>query len=175
MAPRARQDSTTTTPVESAERAREIALRILGSAPRSAEQLREGLRKRNVVEPIIDEIIERYVEVGLLDDAQLAATVARTRHNERGASRRAIGAELRRKGFEQHDIDAALSQIDDDDEFERARELARKRWEKLAGLDHEVRVRRTVGMLGRKGYAPGVAFGVVKSLDNADSEETRSL
>lgn len=175
MVPRARQDSATTTPVESAERAREIALRILGSAPRSAEQLREGLRKRHVVEPVIEEIIARYVEVGLLNDPELAATVARTRHSERGASRRAIAEELRRKGFQAHDIDAALSQIDDDDEFARARELAMARWHKLAALDYEARVRRTVGMLGRKGYSPSVAFGVVKSLDSADSEDTRSL
>jgi len=173
MAPRARQDSATTTPVESAERAREMALRILSSSPRSAAQLREGLLKRHVVEPLIDEVIARYIEVGLLDDTELAATIARTRHKERGAARRAIDAELRRKGFEQPDIDAALAQIEDEDEFVRARELALKRWDKLAGLDHQVRVRRTVGMLGRKGYSPGVAFGVVKSLDNADSEVTR--
>lgn len=175
MAPRARQDSTTTTPVESSERAREMALRILGSAPRSAEQLREGLRKRLVVEPVIEEIIARYTEVGLLNDAELAATVARTRHNERGASRRAIGAELRRKGFEQPDIDAALAQIDDEDEYARAHELALARWNKLAGLEHQVKVRRTVGMLGRKGYPPSMAFGVVRSLDNADSEDTRTI
>lgn len=174
MEPSARQDSATTTPVESAERAREMALRILGNSPRSAEQLREGLRKRHVVEPVIEEIIDRYVEVGLLNDAELAATVARTRHRERGASRWAIGTELRRKGFEQPDIDAALAQIDDDDEYHRARELAIQRWRKLEGLDHQVRVRRTVGMLGRKGYSPGVAFEVVKSLSSADSEGTLS-
>lgn len=174
MTARPQPDSTTSTPVESGERARAMALRILGNSPRSAAQLREGLLKRHVVEPLIDEIIARYIEVGLLNDPELAAAIARTRHHERGASRRAIGMELRRKGFEQPDIDEALAQIDDDDEFSRARELALKRWKKLDGLEHEVRVRRTVGMLGRKGYSPSVAFGVVKSLDSADSEDTRS-
>ncbi|WP_430867047.1 regulatory protein RecX [Demequina aurantiaca] len=175
MEPRARQDSTTTTPVESAERARAMALRILANAPRSSGQLRDALRKRHVIEPVIEEIVERYVEVGLLDDRTLAAAIARTRHAERGCSRRVIEVELRRKGFEQPDIDSALAQIDDEDEFERASELALKRWRKLDGLEPEVRVRRTVAMLGRKGYSPSLAFGVVKSLDNADSEETRSM
>lgn len=169
MTPHARQDSTTT-PVESAERAREMALRILGHSPRSAAQLREGLLKRHVVEPVADEIVARYIEVGLLNDAQLAAAIVRTRHHERGASRRAIAVELRRKGFEQPDIDEALAQIDDDDEFTRARELALKRWNKLDGVEHGARVRRTVGMLGRKGYSPSVAFMVVKTLGRADSE-----
>jgi len=175
MAPRARQDSTATTPVESAERAREMALRILGSAPRSVAQLREGLLKRNVVPPLIEEIIDRYIEVGLLNDSELAATVARTRHRERGASRRAISLELSRKGFEPADIEQALDQITDDDELERARLLAVKRWDKLHGIDQATRVRRTVAMLGRKGYSPSIAFGVVKSLKSADSEGTHSL
>jgi len=175
MSPRARQDSTTTTPVESPERAREMALRILGSAPRSSAQLRESLVKRHVVDTVIDEIIERYTEVGLLNDPELAATIARTRHRERGAARKAIAVELRRKGFDQGDIDAALAQFNDDDEIERARELALKRWSKLEGLEYEVRVRRTVGMLGRKGYSPSVAYRVVKTLDAADSEGMRSI
>jgi regulatory protein len=175
MAARARHDPASVEPVESPERARELALRILGSAPRSAAQLREGLLKRNVTDAAIDEVIERYTDVGLLNDPELSATIARTRHQERGASRRAIGQELRRKGFEQPDIDAALAQISDDSEISRAHELASKRWKKLEGVDHDARVRRTVAMLGRQGYSPSVAFGVVKSLDNADSDGTRSL
>ncbi len=152
------------------ERAREIALRLLTHAPRSAAQLRDSLLARDVEPRIAGEIVERYAEVGLLDDAALAATIVRTRHAERGKSRRAIREELRRKGFEDHDIVAALDQIDDDDERERASELARRRWQQLAGHPQEVRVRRTVGMLGRKGYPSALAFALVKDLRGADIE-----
>ncbi|WP_159450097.1 regulatory protein RecX [Demequina sp. NBRC 110056] len=154
--------------MDPAERAREIALRLLTHSARSSSQLREGLLKREVEPAIADEIIARYLEVGLLDDAALAGSIARTRHAERGASRRAISQELRRKGFEHDDIEAALEQISGDDEQDAARSLAAKRWRSLEGHDDQTRVRRVVAMLGRKGYSPDVAFGVVKELQRAD-------
>lgn len=152
-----------------AERAREIAIRLLTHSPRSTAQLREGLLAREVEPDVVDEIIERYQEVGLLNDPELAATIARTRHSERGKSRRAVRQELQRKGFDTHDIQAALEQISDDDEHAVARELAFKRWNQLEGVDRDKRVRRVVGMLGRRGYSPSLAFALVRECEDADN------
>lgn len=171
MSAHARQRSTASTATDPAERAREIALRLLTHSPRSAAQLREGLISREVQAHVADQIIERYREVGLLDDADLAATIARTRHRERGKSRRGVRQELQRKGFDAHDIDAALEQISDDDEHAVARELAFKRWNQLTGVDRDKRVRRVVGMLGRKGYSPSLAFALVRECEDADNTD----
>lgn len=157
------------TATDPAERAREIALRLLTHSPRSAAQLRDGLLKRDLEPHVVDEVIERYREVGLLDDPELAATIARTRHRERGRSRRAVRQELQRKGFESHDIDAALEQISDDDEHAVARELAVKRWSQLEGVERDTRVRRVVSMLGRRGYSPSLAFALVRECEDADN------
>lgn len=143
---------------------------MLTHSQRSEAQLREGLVSRDVEPSLADEIIERYREVGLLDDEALAAAIARTRHRERGRSRRAVGDELRRKGFAHEHIEAALAQITADDEREAATELARRRWGQLGAAPHEARVRRVVGMLGRRGYPPSLAFDIVKSLQRADTE-----
>ncbi|WP_062377347.1 regulatory protein RecX [Demequina pelophila] len=152
------------------ERAREIALRLLTHSARSAAQLRDGLVARDVAPDLADALVARYAEVGLVDDAALAATIVRTRHGERGQARRAIAQELRRKGFSQDDAEQALAQIDGDDERERARELAAARWARLASHPPEVRSRRIVAMLGRKGYPPGLAYAVVTDLARAESE-----
>jgi len=164
---RARREDATTTPADPAERAREIALRALTHSPRSCAQLREKLIAKDVEPGLADSLIARYVEVGLLDDAALAAQIARTRHSERGLAPRAIRTELQRKGFAPADIEAALEPIPDaiDD---RASELARKRWLALAGIDEDKRTRRVVGMLARKGYSPSNAFAVVKDWQRAD-------
>ena len=151
-----------------AERAREIALKVLSGAPRSSAQLRDALLSRGVSEPDADVVIARYREVGLLDDAALAAAIVRARHGERGKARRAIRDELRRKGFEPEDIDAALSQISDEDERRAAAALARRRFEGLRQATPEARARRVVGTLARKGYAPGAAFALVRGLEDAD-------
>jgi len=164
---RARREDAPTTPADPAERAREIALRILTHSPKSSAQLRERLVARDVEPALADSLIARYVEVGLLDDATLAAQIARTRHNERGLAPRAIRMELQRKGFSKEDIAAALEPIDDviDD---RAKELARKKWDSLSRLDTEVKTRRVVSMLARRGYSPSNAFAVVKDWQRAD-------
>lgn len=158
-----------------AERAREIALRILAGAPRSATQLREALLARDVTNTVADDVIARYREVGLIDDSGLSQMIARTRHLERGLSRRAIAHELRRKGFEPDDVSSALAQISDEDECDAARAIAERRWSALEGVPRDARVRRVVALLGRKGYAPGVAFDLVRGLERADIWEDREV
>ncbi len=167
MTTRARQDPPTTDP---AERARALALAILDRAPRSREELRRRLIAKEVEPAIADSLIERYEEVGLLDDTALAATIARTRHAERGLAPRAIAMELRRKGFSADDIEAALEPLTVDTQRETARSLAEARWRRTAGADKEARVRRVVGHLGRKGYSPSLAFALVQDLMRADRE-----
>ena len=164
---RARREDAPTTPADPAERAREIALRSLTQSARSCAQLREKLISRDVDPQLADALIARYVEVGLLDDAALAAQIARTRHAERGQSPRAIRAELQRKGFEPQHIEAALEPIPDSID-DRVLQIARKRWDSLATVAPEVRTRRVVGMLARKGYSPSSAYAVVKDWQRAD-------
>ncbi|PKQ14430.1 MAG: recombination regulator RecX [Actinobacteria bacterium HGW-Actinobacteria-8] len=168
MPPRARREAPTTAPP--AERARELALCILTRAPRSAADLRARLVAKEIEPAVADEVIARYIEVGLLDDASLAAMIARTRHAERGLAPRAIAQELRRKGFEEDHIRAALDPLTADVQEETARELAAKRWSREADTQMEARVRRTVSHLARKGYPATLAFALVRDLQRADSE-----
>ena len=158
-----------------AGRARAIALRALAGAPRSAAQLRSTLLARDVAEGVVDEVISRYREVGLIDDASLAQMIARTRHRERGLARNAIERDLRGRGLEDSDIALALAQISDDDERAAALALAQRRWDALAGVPREARMRRVAAHLGRKGYAPGAAFDLVRRLERADIWKDREV
>lgn len=164
---RARREDASTTPADPAERAREIALRSLNHAPRSAAQLREKLISRDVTPELADEIIERYRDVGLIDDAALAASIVRTRRAERGLAPRAIRMELARKGFEPALIEDVLADWDGSID-PRALELARRKWDASDGVDEEARTRRVVSLLARKGYSPSAAFSVVKEWKHAD-------
>jgi regulatory protein len=132
--------------------------------------LRARLIAKDVEPAIADAIVERYVEVGLLDDQSLAAMIARTRQVERGQAPRVIAAELRRKGFSETDIESALEHITADVQLESARTLAESKWARMSGLDSPVKVRRLTAFLGRKGYPASMVFGVVRDLIRADSE-----
>nr|WP_249668993.1 regulatory protein RecX [Cellulomonas hominis] len=142
--------------------ARSIALRQLTAAPRSRAQLAEAMARRDVPEDVADRVLDRFTEVGLVDDVAYAEMLVRSRHAERGLSRRALGMELRRKGVDDGIAHEALSQVDDADEEQAARALARKKLRATRGLDREVRLRRAYGALGRKGYGGSLVSRVVR-------------
>jgi regulatory protein len=152
---------------------RKILLRRLTDRPRSRVELAESLAKRDVPEEIATRLLDRFEEVGLVDDEAFARTWVQTRMSGKGLSRRALGVELRRKGVGDEVIRTVLDEIDGDDEVEAARRLVRRKLKSTRGLDAQVRMRRLAGMLGRKGYPPGLALRVVRdelAADDADVE-----
>ncbi len=142
--------------------ARAIVLRQLTAAPRSRQQLAEALARREVPEDVADRVLDRFTEVGLVDDAAYAEVLVRSRHAERGLSRRALALELRRRGVDDGIAQDALAQVDDDDEEHAARALARKKLASTRGMDRETRLRRAYGALGRRGYGGSLVARVVR-------------
>ena len=67
-----------------------------------------------------------------------------------------------RKGLDSSTIERALSQIDRDDEAERAAQLVARKRRSLAGVPRETAYRRLSSMLARKGYSPSVASAAVR-------------
>ncbi len=144
--------------------ARSVALRLLTSAPRSRAQLAQAMAKKEVPVDVAERVLDRFTDVGLVDDAEYAAILVRTRHGERGQARRAIAQELTRKGIDAATAEEALSVIDRDDEDAAALDLVRRRAGASRGLPRDKRERRLVAMLARKGHHPGSAFRIVRAV-----------
>jgi regulatory protein len=100
--------------------------------------------------------LDRLESVGLLDDAALAVSLVFAQHVRNGLGRTAIAQDLRRRHIDPDIINDALAEIADDDERDRAIELAQKRMRQLGGLDERTVVRRLGAFLGRKGYSGDV-------------------
>ncbi|CAM2746293.1 regulatory protein RecX [Actinomyces slackii] len=145
------------------EQAREIALGRLdrSAVPRAA--LAELLERRDVDPRVAQEVLDRLESAGLIDDAAYAQRLARTRFAEKGAARRAIADELRRKGLGEETIALALEQIDPEDENQAALALARKKLASTRALPPQVRRRRTAALLGRKGYSQETAARAIEA------------
>lgn len=141
--------------------ARVICLRLLDRRARTRAELAEALRKRDVPDDVATAVLDRFTEVGLIDDAALAGTVAAAQHRERGLAARAVAVKLRRRGVAEADVQAAVGQIDRDSEYRTARALVDKKLRSLSALDPAVQARRLVGLLGRRGYPAGLAYEVV--------------
>ncbi len=170
-----RLDGGELTTEEAVELARETVLRILTAAPKSRRELEQSLARKGYPEHVATAVLDRFDEVGLIDDAEYAQMVVRTRHSERGLARRAIAVELRRRGIDDDTAGEALQQVDDEDEAAAAQRLAHKLVARTRGLERDARVRRAASALARKGYGPGLAFAAVKEALAAEGEETDDL
>ncbi len=142
--------------------ARTIVLRRLTDAPRSRAELAADLAARNVPVEVSDRVLDRFTEVGLVDDAAFASEWVRSRHATRGLSRSALRRELRGKGVDDETVATAVDAIGVDDEEAAARALVARRLPGTRRLTREARIRRLVGQLARKGYPGGLAVRVVR-------------
>jgi regulatory protein len=160
--------------------AREICLRLLTERARTRQELAQALCKRGVPDDAANTVLERFDEVGLIDDAALAGRWVRSRHTQRGLARRAIAVELRRKGVADEVAQEALAEVDTASEEQRARELVDRKLRTIPADTAERRAtaaRRLVGMLARRGYPGGIAYRVVREAladHGADDDELGS-
>ena len=152
--------------------ARTILLNQLTGRARTRSELATKLSSRDVPDEIATRLLDRFEEVGLVDDAAFAREWVEQRQSGRGLAKRALAQELRRKGIDDETAREALDEIDADDEIEVARALVRSKLRTMRGLDRDKAVRRLVGMLARKGHSAGVAFRVVKEELDLDSVDT---
>ena len=100
--------------------ARAIVLRQLTMAPRSRAQLADKLAERGAPADVAQRVLDRFEEVGLIDDVAFAEMLVRSQQASRGLGRRGLAHELRRKGVDDETAALALEQVDDEAELEAA-------------------------------------------------------
>jgi regulatory protein len=144
--------------------ARLIALRMLETSPRTRVELATAMSRRGVPDDAVTAVLDRFTEVGLVDDEAFAAAWVDSRHRSKGLARRALSAELRRKGVDPQTATVAIERISTDDEADAARTLVRRRVATMTSLPLEVRTRRLVSMLARKGFGAALAYRVVREV-----------
>lgn len=142
--------------------ARKILLDQLTGQARTRKELSDKLASREVSPEIAARLLDRFEEVGLIDDEAFAKAWIESRQPGKCLARRALAQELRRKGIDDEVARAALDEIDPEDEEASARELVRRKLRSLRDVDDTSATRRLVGMLARKGYGSGLAFAVVR-------------
>jgi regulatory protein len=144
--------------------ARSIVLRRLSATPRTRRELHDDLRRRGIPDDVSERVLNRFVEVGLIDDAEFARQWAESRQRTKGSARSVLRQELRAKGVDDDIVMEALEPIDAETEGVRARRLVENKVTAMSRLEPAVRERRLISMLVRRGYSYGVAMSVVRQL-----------
>jgi regulatory protein len=126
------------------------------------------LERKGVAAEAAAAVLDRFEELGLINDVGYAEAFVESRHRVRGQGRRALSAELRHRGVADEVVAEAVGALDPDLEFETACRLARSRYDRMSRLAPEVKVRRLAGFLARKGYSGAIVARVVRqTVDDA--------
>ncbi|HKX18404.1 MAG TPA: regulatory protein RecX, partial [bacterium] len=153
-------------------RARETALRLLGTRARTIADLRARLRRLDVTPETAASVVDDLTADGYLDDLEFARTWVRARLAIRAYGALRLRSELREKGVAISFIEQAIREVYGEEdaavaEERRARDLAERRLRGYARLDWEVRVRRLAGFLQRRGFAAPTIARVLRTVQRS--------
>ena len=131
------------------------ALGMLAFRARASAELGRSLVRKGEQKELVDRVINRLQEQGLLDDAVFAQAFTRAKVLGAQQSKRRVQQELARKGVARPVVDAAIARVFEEegvDQREVVERAARKKLRALAPLDPAVRRRRLYAFLARRGY-----------------------
>ena len=150
--------------IEAADAAKQVLLRRLSHAPRTRKELAKDLKDKDISDEVANVALDRFEEVGLINDQALASNYVSSQHELKGLGKNALRQQLRAKGVSDDVAQEAISQISDDQEFQAAFALACKKIRSLQKDDAKTQLRKIVGVLARKGYSSNLAFRVAKEV-----------
>ncbi len=105
--------------------AKAICLRLLTVAARPRAALALALRKRGIPDEVAETVLDRFTDVGLIDDEAYAQAFVATKQRDRGLGASALRTELRRKGVDDDVVAGAVDGIDQEAERSRAKSTHR--------------------------------------------------
>ncbi|MDQ1908911.1 RecX family transcriptional regulator [Paenibacillus sp. GD4] len=141
------------------------AVRLLSSRLRTEHEIKTRLKQKSFSEEIVQETVERLKTEGYLNDSMFADQLTRQRLHSQKKGRHFIKQELQQKGVSKERIQTAISQVDEETEFQMAYELASKKYRNELKTEDPLKTRRKIaGFLARRGYPGGVVTRVLRQL-----------
>jgi regulatory protein len=143
---------------------RERVLRLLAAQPRTRAELERSLSRAGAPDAVVGRVLDRFAELKLIDDAAYAQAYVRTGIAVRRRGTRSLSAELHARGVASDSVASAVAEVDATQEYATARALAARRAASMARLEPQVRRRRLMGLLLRRGFSSGLAHAVVSEV-----------
>ncbi|MEY4944509.1 MAG: hypothetical protein RIR81_88 [Actinomycetota bacterium] len=150
------------------QRAKNVLLFQLSRSMKTRHQLATILKKREIPDDIANAVLDRFTEAQLIDDAAFARAFVNSRIAVSGKSKSVIARELKQKGVSAQDAEQALSSIDAELEDKTAYNVAKKRYQQLSTLEPEVRRRRLMGFLMRRGFSSQLTARILRDLEHSE-------
>jgi regulatory protein len=138
------------------EKIGDTVVRALGRRQLSIAETTELLIGQGATDDEAGRLVERYQELGYLNDVALAETLVERLTERSHKSRAIIARELSARQLPRDVVDEALGVLDDQHELDLAVEAALTRIRQLASYDDQTAERRLSGFLARRGFPSSV-------------------
>jgi len=148
---------------EEVRSAKESALILLDYRARTRRELERRLHQKGYTEDVIAKVLDKLENIDLIDDERFAANWVASQLSHRPMGRSRMIWELRKKGVAPEIADEALDQVDKEQEFELALNLAERKLGDAA-LENPETKRKLTGFLRRRGFSWEAISGVLNKL-----------
>lgn len=148
----------------SREKAMDLAVKYLSFKSRTSSEMVEYLKKKNVDEKIIAEVMQKLGEYRYIDDqVYLKNYVENNRHLNYYGSRR-MSQDLKKRGISDQLLLSLEDLFSKQDEYQCCEIVAKKNLRILKGQTSAQKKKKLYDKLGRMGYPTEMVLEVIKSL-----------
>ena len=141
------------TPAPDPASAYDVAVRYLGSRPRSVAEIKRHLRSKRFDENAQDQAVDQLRAQRYIDDLAFARYWVEQRERFRPKGDRALVSELLGKGVARDTIDVVLGDVAPDAEVVRARKAIRRPLDRWLTLEEGERKRKIHAYLAGRGFS----------------------
>lgn len=158
---------------EALQQAVDRAFNYLSFRPRSREEVRRYLRRKETPPELIEPVMARLDKLDLVDDRSFTSFWIETREQFSPRGARALKNELRMKGVEREVVDEMVGDEQDEERAMRAGHKKAFSLVRLPNMDYPTFRNRLGSFLQRRGFGYGVVSKTVKALwEELKEEET---
>lgn len=129
-------------------------------------EVEKKLRGMHMIQQASDLIIAHLIQNNYLNEERFARAFARGKHRIKFWGKVRIISELKARGISKYNIDAALKEIDAEEYAELFDALAEKQWQVIRERNSNVKKKKFVDFLLRKGYESNLVYDKVTELSN---------
>lgn len=148
-----------------------LAVQYLALRMRSEFEIRQYLQKKEIEDPIINEVMHKLYHHQFLNDEQFSAAFVRTQMNTTDKGTVLIQRELKEKGISDSIIESALTHYPMEEQLEKAIALANKYYQKNRKDSARVVKQKLEQLLLRKGYSYEIIQDALSSITIDKNQE----
>lgn len=157
------------------QRAYLLAVHYLSYRMRTEQEMRTHLREKDLLNDVIENVIARLYEEGLLNDKSFAMAFINDRMNRSTKGPNVVRRELMEKGITKHIIDETLTVYTKEEQINKAYTLGEKEAKKSSRHPLKRRKNQLKSRLLRRGFTKDVVFEVVEMVEFDVDEENEFL